>query len=73
MEDVGRYRDASLEREIFFNNAVQFFRLDADTLKPWLDQPGVSQGVGGPLPRTSMEKYLALMLPLKQSQRLAAE
>ena len=37
MEDVGRYRDAWLERDIFFNNAVQFFRLDADTLKPWLD------------------------------------
>jgi hypothetical protein len=37
MEDVGRYRDAWLEREIFFNNAVQFLRLDADTLKPWLD------------------------------------
>ena len=37
MEDVGRYRGAWLERDIFFNNAVQFFRLDANTLKPWLD------------------------------------
>ena len=37
MEDVGRYRDAWLGHDIFFNNAVQFFRLDADTLKPWLD------------------------------------
>jgi hypothetical protein len=37
MEDVGRYRDAWLERDIFFDNAVQFFRLDADTLKGTLD------------------------------------